>query len=152
MFLTAAVWLAAAAAGTRQYRILSAVNYDMVVQNKIETDPTSVVRWKHAAGNAAAPANGSCPRGFSGTCGSGDVCWNGKSACFNNPTRINNKANKCDFHISAAAYNWSNPAIGDWFLEEVVKPTLVHADGAADGRSHSAGGRAVSLLDSSLFH
>jgi hypothetical protein len=89
-----------------QYRILSAVNYDMVVHEKIQSDPTSVVRWNHAAGNAAAPANGSCPSGFSGTCSSGDICWNGKSGCFNSKTRINNPANKCDFHISAAAYNW----------------------------------------------
>lgn len=106
-----------------QYRILSAVNYDMVIQDKIQSDPNAVVRWHH-------PKNGSsCPSGFSGTCQSGDVCWNGKSACFNDPTRINNKANKCGFHISAAAYNWSNPALADWFLEDVVKPTLVHADG-----------------------
>ena len=113
-----------------QYRILSAVNYDMVVQNKILSDPNAVVHWRHAPdGSALAAPNGSCPKGFSGTCKAGDVCWNGASACFNSPSRINNPANKCDFHISAAAYNWSNPDVGDWYLEDVVKPTLVHADG-----------------------
>lgn len=122
-----------------QYRILSAVNYDMVIQNKIQSDPDAVVRWRHTPDTSA--VNGSCPPGFSGTCKSGDVCWNGKSACFNSPTRINNPANKCDFHISAAAYNWSNPEIGDWFLEDVVKPTLVHADGIwLDGIGPDNGG------------
>ena len=73
------------------YRILSAVNYDDIVQEKIQSDPFAVVRWRHAPGDASQPGNGS-------------VCWNGKSGCFNDPTRINNPANKCDFHISAAAY------------------------------------------------
>eukprot|EP01045_Picozoa_sp_COSAG04_P022747 COSAG04_NODE_2615_length_3851_cov_1.872601_4_plen_371_part_00 len=123
-----------------QYRILSAVNYDMVVQDKITSDPDAVVRWKHAPGSTAAP-NGSCPSGFAGTCGAGDVCWNGKSGCFNDPHRINNKANKCSFPISAAAYNWSNPSLADWFLNDVVKPTLVHADGIwLDGIGPDNGG------------
>ena len=111
-----------------QYRILSAVNYDMVIQNKIDSDPDAVVRWGATSlGGAGAP--GKCPSGFSGNCSSGDIAWNGKSGCFNDPKRINNEANKCSFHISAAAYNWSNPAMSDWFQKEVVAPTLVHADG-----------------------
>lgn len=73
-----------------QYRILSAVNYDMVVQDKIKSDPTSVVRWNRKDYGP----------------GDGSVCWNGKSGCFNDPKRINNPANKCEFHVSAAAYNW----------------------------------------------
>lgn len=64
-----------------QYRILSAVNYDMVIQDKITTDPDAVVRWRHEAGSE--------------TTGNGSVCWNGKSGCFNDPKRINNPANKC---------------------------------------------------------
>eukprot|EP00947_MAST-08B_sp_MAST-8B-sp1_P001235 g1235.t1 len=98
-----------------QYRILSAVPYDPVVQNKIESDPNAVVRWRHQPGSAA-PGNGS-------------VCYNYKSGCFNDPHRINDPANRCSFPIRAAAYNWSNPALGDWFLEQVVKPSMVHADG-----------------------
>ena len=92
------------------------MNYDPVVNEKIEADPYAVVRWRHAPGDASRP-------------GSGAVCWNNVSGCFNDPKRINNPANKCGFHISAAAYNWSNPALGDWYLEKVIKPTLVHGDG-----------------------
>lgn len=99
-----------------QYRILSAVNYDMVIQNKIVSDPDSVVRWRHQPGDPSKPGDGS-------------VCWNTKSGCFNSPTRINNPANKCDFHISAAAYNWSNPSLASWYIDDVVAPSLVHGDG-----------------------
>ena len=99
-----------------QYRILSAVNYDMVIQEKITSDPDSVIRWRHEPGNAGSPSNGT-------------ICWNGKSGCFNDPKRINNVANKCSFHISAAAYNWSNPSLAAWFIKDVVAPTLVHGDG-----------------------
>jgi len=98
-----------------QYRILSAVPYDMVVQNKILTDHDSVVRWRHQPGST--------------TPGNDSVCYNYKSACFNDPTRINSPDHKCSFEIRAAAYNWSNPALAGWFLEEVVKPAMVHADG-----------------------
>ena len=93
-----------------QYRILSAVNYDMVIQDKITTDPTSVIRWSHTPGKSG-------------------ICWNDKSGCFNDPKRINNPANKCSFHISAAAYNWTNPSLASWFIKEVVAPSLVHGDG-----------------------
>jgi hypothetical protein len=98
-----------------QYRILSAVPSDMVVRNKILSDEDSVVRWRHEAG-AASPGNGS-------------VCYNYQSGCFNDPTRINSPANKCAFAIRAAAYNWSNPTLGDWYLEKVVKPAMIHGDG-----------------------
>ena len=99
-----------------QYRILSAVNYDMAVQNKIQSDTNAVIRWRHAPGNASIPGNGS-------------VCWNYISECFNDPHRINNVANKCGFHISAAAYNWTNPTLKDWYIKELIAPSLVHADG-----------------------
>eukprot|EP00931_Biecheleriopsis_adriatica_P080490 TRINITY_DN53833_c0_g1_i1.p1 TRINITY_DN53833_c0_g1~~TRINITY_DN53833_c0_g1_i1.p1 ORF type:complete len:438 (-),score=58.72 TRINITY_DN53833_c0_g1_i1:111-1424(-) len=99
-----------------QYRILSAVNYDMVIQDKINTDPWSVIRWRHKAGKADEPGDNS-------------ICWNGKSPCFNSPRRINHPANKCSFHISAAAYNWTHPNLASWFVEKVVAPSLVHADG-----------------------
>eukprot|EP00656_Telonema_subtile_P029299 TRINITY_DN32447_c0_g1_i3.p1 TRINITY_DN32447_c0_g1~~TRINITY_DN32447_c0_g1_i3.p1 ORF type:complete len:341 (+),score=81.41 TRINITY_DN32447_c0_g1_i3:141-1163(+) len=98
-----------------QYRILSAVPYDMVVQDKIMTDPNAVVRWRHQPGSSAA--------------GNGSVCYNYVSGCFNDPGRINDPANHCDFPIRAAAYNWSNPALADWFLKEVVAPAMIHADG-----------------------
>jgi len=57
----------------------------------------------------------------------GDVCYNYVSGCFNDPKRINNPANKCNFPIRAAAYNWSNPTLSAWFLKEVIAPAMVHA-------------------------
>lgn len=98
-----------------QYRILSAVPYDMVVQDKILSDQDAVVRWRHQP-NSTAPGNGS-------------VCYNYVSDCFNNPKRINSPANNCSFEIRAAAYNWSNPTLASWFIDAVVEPAMVHADG-----------------------
>jgi hypothetical protein len=74
-----------------------------------------IARWRHEAGSSAT--------------GNNSVCYNYKSGCFNDPTRINNPSNNCSFPIQAAAYNWSNPTVGDWFLKEVVQPSMVHADG-----------------------
>lgn len=105
-----------------QYRILSAVPYDMVVQNKILTDHDAVVRWRHEPGSE--------------TPGNDSVCYNYKDACFNDPKRINNPAHNCSFEIRSSAYNWSNPALADWYLNDVIKPTMVHADGVwLDGAS-----------------
>ena len=86
-----------------QYRILSAVPYDMVVQDKILSDSDAVVRWRHQP-NSTAPGNGS-------------VCYNYQSACFNDPTRINSPEHHCSFEIRAAAYNWSNPTLSSWFID-----------------------------------
>ena len=99
------------------YRILSAVPYDMVVRNKILSDPTSVVRWASepsAATKEAQHLNSSSKV-------AGTVCYNQISGCFNSPTRINDPKHKCAFRIQAAAYNWSNPAMASWFLNEVHK-------------------------------
>lgn len=57
-----------------QYRILDAVPYDPVVKNKMLSDPDYFIRWHHGP-----DANGS-------------ICENHISACFNDPTRINNPA------------------------------------------------------------
>jgi len=103
-----------------QYRILSAVPYDMVIQDKIMNDTNAVVRWTKPP-----------PSSFPGATHmkAGDVCYNYVSGCFNDPKRINNPANKCNFPIRAAAYNWSNPALSAWFLKEVIAPAMVHGDG-----------------------
>lgn len=99
------------------YRILSAVPYTMVVQDKIESDPDFFVRWQHQAGSAE-PGNGS-------------VCYNYVSACFNDPTRINDPAHNCSFEIRAAAYNWArkDSAVRDWFVQSIIAPALDYADG-----------------------
>ncbi len=74
------------------YRILDAVPYDMVVRNKMLTDPDYFIRWEHQPGSSAA--------------GNGSICYNYKDACFNSPTGINNPANNCSFQIHSAAYDW----------------------------------------------
>eukprot|EP01063_Lacrimia_lanifica_P007479 TRINITY_DN14786_c0_g1_i1.p1 TRINITY_DN14786_c0_g1~~TRINITY_DN14786_c0_g1_i1.p1 ORF type:complete len:431 (+),score=45.98 TRINITY_DN14786_c0_g1_i1:105-1397(+) len=98
-----------------QYRILSAVPSDAVVHRKITSDPDAAVRWRHLPGSDR-PGNGS-------------VCYNYLSSCFNDPKRMNDPLNECPFEIRAAAYNWSNPAMPEWYLNAVVKPAMVHADG-----------------------
>lgn len=108
-----------------QYRILSAVPYDMVVQNKILHDKDSVIRWRTEPSSSTKKSQG-CP---TNGCKADDVCYNYKSGCFNDPKRINNPANKCNFEIRAAAYNWSNPTMASWFLDDVVKPAMIHGDG-----------------------
>ena len=82
------------------YRILDAVPYDMVVQNKIVESPEFFVRWMHQAGSSAS--------------GNESVCYNYVSACFNDPTRINDPAHNCSFEIRAAAYDFKNPDVRDW--------------------------------------
>jgi hypothetical protein len=175
-----------------QYRILSAVNYDMVIQDKITSDPNSVIRWRHEPGDAGSPSNGSiCWCGYAllyalislasaERCSVARRCtpdgilpatprgvvhgarYNSYRWCvqerqiqlFQRPNshqqprkqgirtaphtpaaRTAPTSNtrlclpQCDFHISAAAYNWSNPSLAAWFIKDVVAPTLVHADG-----------------------
>jgi hypothetical protein len=98
------------------YRITSAVPYDAAIHNKIRDDPEFFVRWEHEAGNSSAPGNGS-------------VCQNYLSPCFNDPRRINDPDHNCSFEIRAAAYNWNHPGVGDWYLEHVLYPSLLHCDG-----------------------
>ena len=50
--------------------------------------------------------------------------YNYISACFNSPSRINNPAHNCSFEIRAAAYDWKNPLVQEWFLDAVIKPVL----------------------------
>ena len=98
------------------YRILSAVPYDMVIRNKMLSDPSYFVQWLHAPGDLHSPGNGS-------------ICYNYESACFNDPTRINSPAHNCSFEIRAAAYAWHKPEVQQWFLDSVIKPVLPWSDG-----------------------
>lgn len=97
------------------YRILSAVPYDMTIRNAMLQHPDWFVRWEHLPGSDK-PGNGS-------------ICFNYISACFNDPTRINNPAHNCSFEIRAAAYNWPSPDVRAWFLQQVIAPALDYADG-----------------------
>ena len=108
------------------YRIMSAVPYDMVVQDKIRSDPDYFVRWGGEPSAATKAAQG-CP---AGGCKDGGICYNYISSCFNDPKRINNPENNCSFPIRAAAYNFAKPEVREWFVQNIIAPTLKVADGA----------------------
>ncbi len=108
------------------YRILSAVPYDMLVENKMVSDPDFFVRWQHEP-NAATKAAQKCP---ADGCQAGSICFNYLSSCFNDPNRINSPRNNCSFPIRAAAYNFAKPLVRDWFVKNIIAPTLTVADGA----------------------
>jgi len=59
------------------------------------------------------------------------VCYNYVSACFNDPTRINDPSHNCSFEIRAAAYNWASGGqpLLDWYVGSVIAPALEYADG-----------------------
>ena len=97
------------------YRILSAVPYDMIVRDKMLSNPEYFIRWNHLPGSTE-PGNGS-------------ICYNYISACFNDPTRINDPSHHCSFEIRAAAYNWVEPGVIDWYVNSVIAPALDHCDG-----------------------
>jgi hypothetical protein len=108
------------------YRIMSAVPYDKVISDKIVSDPDFFVRWKHQP-NSSKQGNES-------------VCYNNLSPCFNDPHRINAPGHNCSFEIRAAAYNFLNPAVGDWYLSNVLYRSLLHADGMwLDGNGYDNG-------------
>ena len=108
------------------YRILTAVPYDMIVQDKIASDPDFFVRWESDAGLAARKAQ-QCP---TDGCRAGGVCYNYISGCFSDPKRINNPANNCSFEIRAAAYDFKKPEVREWYVQNIIAPTLKVADGA----------------------
>jgi hypothetical protein len=71
----------------------------------------------------------------------GTVCtmWYEENETYNSTT----KEPYCSFPISAAAYNYEDPAVQEWWLENAIKPTLVHGDGAwidGDGPDNGAYG------------
>jgi len=94
-----------------QYRITDAVPYAEIVHSKMVSDPSAFVRW----------TNGSIctmPEVEHGTTG------------FN-----------CSWEIRAAAYDWSQQRVQDWFLENIIKPVMKVADGAwidGDGPDNGA--------------
>jgi len=122
------------------YRIPSAVPYDAVVRDKIVSDPDFFVRWSAEPSNQTKSDQKCAAPGSLGSCGVGDVCYNNISPCFNDPQRINAPAHNCSFQIKAAAYNWLNPAVGDWYINNVLLRSLEHADGIwLDGNGYDNG-------------
>jgi hypothetical protein len=90
-----------------EYRITSGVPYAGVVHEAMLDHPEYFVRWTHAPND-----NGTIclmPYAEHGTGRPGD---------------------NCSWPIIAAAYNFALEATRDWFLAEIIAPTLVYADGA----------------------
>ena len=94
--------------GTRilEYRITDAVPYAGIVHDLMVSNPEYFIQWHHAPYN-----NGSIcgmPYTEHGTGMPGD---------------------NCDWEIRAAAYDFSQQVVQDWFLENIIKPVMVHGDG-----------------------
>ena len=101
--------------GTRvlQYRITDAVPYDALVHDLMIAHPEYFVRWQN-----------------------GTVCqmWFQESGTVNQ---------SCAWEVRAAAYDWSQAVVRAWFLENIIKPVMVHGDGVwldGDGPDNGAWG------------
>ena len=89
-----------------EYRITAAVPYAGIVHDAMVAHPEWFIRWHHAPNN-----NGSIclmPYAEHGTGG---------------------PANGCDWEVIAAAYDFTQEVVRDWFLENIIKPVMVHGDG-----------------------
>lgn len=87
-----------------QYRITDAVPYDPLVHDKMVSDPNLFVRWHHAPNN------------------NGSICTV--------PAEHETQGFNCSWPIRAGAYDWSQAEIRDWYLDNIIKPTLRVGDGA----------------------
>ena len=111
-----------------QYRITAAVPYAGIVHDAMVAHPEYFIQWHHAPN-----ANGSIalmPYAEHGTGG---------------------PENACDWPIIAAAYDFSQQVVQDWFLENIIKPVMVHGDGVwLDGDGCVLGGVAREFFLASL--
>lgn len=87
-----------------QYRITTAVPYAMPVHDFIRASPDNAVAW---------PNGSLCQMWFS-----------------DNDTLGPDGKPKCAVDIRASAFNWANPAVRDWWVENAVKRVMTYADGA----------------------
>ena len=100
-----------------QYRITDAVPYTKVVHDAMVEHPDWFVRWTHAPNN------------------NGSICVVPPEAQTGRP------GDNCSWPIQAAAYDWSNPTVREWFMESVIKPVMTYADGVwldGDGPDNGA--------------
>lgn len=105
--------------GTRMllYRITDAVPYDAVVHDAMVEHPEWFVRWHHAPNN------------------NGSICVVPPEAQTGRP------GDDCRWPIQAAAYDWNNSLVRDFFLEKIVKPVMKAGDGVwldGDGPDNGA--------------
>lgn len=96
-----------------EYRITSAVPYAKAVHDLILSNPEYFIRWTH---------------------GNGSVCQM--------PYVEHGTENQgCAWDIVASSYNFADPNVRAWFVDNVIAPTLVVADGAwldGDGPDNGA--------------
>jgi hypothetical protein len=90
--------------GTRvlEYRITDAVFYDPLVYNKMQTDPDFFVRFNN-----------------------GSVCQTRPKA----GTGMGPAYGNCKWPVTSAAWDYSQEKVRDWYLENIIKPTMTHAGG-----------------------
>lgn len=103
-----------------QYRITDAVPYAPIVHNKMVADPEFFIRW-----------HGTGPTGLN----NGSICTVPKEHQTGRP------GDNCSWEIRAGAYDWTQPRVRQWYLENVIYPTLKHGDGAwidGDGPDNGA--------------
>lgn len=99
-----------------QYRITDAVPYAAVVHDAMVAHPEWFVRWHHAPND-----NG--------------------SVCLMPYAEHGTTSYNCSWPIVAAAYDWTQPVVQQWYLDNIIKPTMVYGDGAwldGDGPDNGA--------------
>jgi len=99
-----------------EYRITDAVPYSEIVHTKMVSDPEAFVRWTHSGKN-------------------------NNSICLMPYVEHQTTGFNCSWEIRAAAYDWSQQRVQDWYLENIIKPVLKVADGAwidGDGPDNGA--------------
>jgi len=95
------------------YRITDAVPYDAVVHDAIVAHPEWFVRWTN-----------------------GTVCQMPKTE-----TGTGRPGDNCAWPIIASAYDYANPAVRAWYVENIIAPVMAHADGVwldGDGPDNGA--------------
>ena len=88
------------------YTITGAVPYDMVVQNAIVEHPELFIRWHNAPNNNGSVAQMPFVEARTGLPG-----------------------DNCSFEVIASQFDFANPDVQLWWLENVIKKTMVVGDG-----------------------
>jgi len=88
-----------------EYRIGTAVPYAAVVHDAMVEHPEWFVRWHHAPNN------------------NGSVCTCPPEHSTGRP------GDNCSWPIRAGMYDFSQAVVRDWYLDNIIKPAMTHADG-----------------------